>query len=211
LKTRYIAGIWIQDHLVGLLWSASSTRNRLRQPCQKRCPSWSWAALDGGVDYHSHWIQHRNARQESDLQLKLLDVEVDLVGNDRMGQVRGGTLSVSGHIKKVTCLPAKGVPWERQDVFTTSDVENWDALGGFVADEEQPSAQTDNTGKPFAICLFDTEDVRPKDIWCLAVVSMRGIVLEYLADKDAYQRVGFFLFSDPAWMSTCPVSAITIV
>jgi hypothetical protein len=66
-------------------------------------------------------------------------------------------------------------------------------------------------GRPFAICLFDTNDIRPKDIWCLAVVSTRGLVLEYLAEKDVYQRVGFFMFSDPTWMSQCPVSTITIV
>jgi len=185
-KGRYLAGIWKQDLLVGLLWSASSTRNRLRRPSQSRCPSWSWAALDGGIDYHLFWIQYGNPRQESGLQLKLVEEEVRPVGVDIMGQVISGRLSVSGHMKKVRCLPAGlGVAWGRRDVFTSSDVENWDALGDLVADDEHFFSPTNSTGKPFAICLFDTEDVHPKDIWCLAVVSRRGIVLEYLADKTS--------------------------
>jgi hypothetical protein len=84
-------------------------------------------------------------------------------------------------------------------------------LGDLVEDNERPVPLTDHKGKPFAICLFDTEDVRPKDIWCLAVVSTRGLVLEDLAKESVYQRVGFFLFSDPTWMSNCPVKIITIV
>jgi hypothetical protein len=212
LEGTYLAGLWKQDLLIGMLWSAFSTRNRLRHPNQRRCPTWSWAALDGAIEYHLSWIQYRNVRQESRMQLKLVKGDVQLVGSDMMGQVRLGSLTVSGHIKKVKCLSARsGVAWVRHDVSALSDVENWDALGDFVADEAQSSPQIDSTGKAYAICLFDTEDARPKDIWCLAVVSTRGIVLEYLADKDVYQRVGFFMFSDSTWMSTSPVSTITIV
>jgi hypothetical protein len=208
----YLAGIWKEDLLVGLLWSASSTWNRLKKAKPRYCPSWSWAALDGVVDYHFRWIRCGNPRQESGLQLKLIEDHVEPVTVDSMGQVISGNLTVSGHIKKVMCLPVGwGVAWERRDTFSLSDREKWDPLGDCVGDDEHPSTSTDYMGRPFAICLFDTNDIRPKDIWCLAVVSTRGLVLEYLAEKDVYQRVGFFLFSDPTWMSQCPVSTITIV
>jgi hypothetical protein len=36
-------------------------------------------------------------------------------------------------------------------------------------------------------------------------------MLEYLAEQNVYQRVGFYAFSDPTWMSKCPASNITIV
>jgi len=212
IRGTYWVGIWKEDLLVGLLWSASSTRNRLRKPSPRGCPSWSWAALDGAVDYHSLWIRYRNPRQESGLELKLIEDHVEPLAVDSIGQVIGGNLRVSGYMKKVTCLPVGwGVAWERQDTFTSSDVENWDPLGDFIGAGQRPSPSTDSTGRPFAICMFDTYGIRPKDIWCLAVVSTRGLVLEYLAEKDVYQRVGFFLFSDPTWMSQCPVSTITIV
>ncbi|KAN0095690.1 HET domain containing protein [Hyaloscypha variabilis] len=204
----YLAGIWKEDLLIGLLWSAYSTRNRLRKSKPRGCPSWSWAALDGPVVYQLYWMQFGYPRQESGLQLKLIEDHIEPLTVDSMGQVISGNLTVSGHIKKVMCLPVGwGVAWERRDIFTHSDLENWDPLGDFVGD----FASADYTGRPFAICLFDTNDIRPKDIWCLAVVSTRGLVLEYLAEKDVYQRVGFFMFSDHTWMSQCPVSTITIV
>jgi hypothetical protein len=77
-----------------------------QKPSQRRSPSWSWAALDGQVDYHSNWIEHRNPRQASDLQLKVNEEHVELAGVDSIGQVISGRLSVSGHMKKVGYLPA---------------------------------------------------------------------------------------------------------
>jgi hypothetical protein len=99
----YLAGIWKEDLFVGLLWSAYSTRYRLRKSKPRGCPSWSWAALDGPVDYNLYWMQFGYPRRESGLQLKLIEDHIEPVTVDSMGQVIGGKLRVSGYMKKVTC------------------------------------------------------------------------------------------------------------
>jgi hypothetical protein len=48
-----------------------------------------------------------------------------------------------------------------------------------------------------AICLFGTEHVCPKNVWCLAVLATRGFMPGYLAERNVYQRVGFYMTSDP--------------
>jgi hypothetical protein len=100
LGGHYLVGIWKQDLLIGLLWSASSTCNRLRRPSQRRPLSWSWAAFDGGVNYHLVWMQYGNSRQEFGLRLRVIRVHVNLVGFDSMGQVTGGMLKFLGISKK---------------------------------------------------------------------------------------------------------------
>jgi hypothetical protein len=55
----------------------------------------------------------------------------------------------------------------------------------------------DEKRRPTAICLFGTEHVCPKNVWCLAVLATRGFMPGYLAERNVYQRVGFYMTSDP--------------
>jgi hypothetical protein len=216
----YLAGIWKSDLLPGLLWHAFSTRSRLKKPSHQRAPSWSWAALDGGIEYNLTWMQYGNPRRPSDQRLKLIEVQVKSRGSDTMGQVLEGTLKVSSHLKSATWLvPEKGaVSWARGDFLSTSDIENWNILrvdnGDDVVmpdEKERKLIPVDEKGRPIAFCRFDTEEVCTKNVWCLAVVATRGLMLEYLAEQNVYQRVGFYMTSDSTWMSNAPVSTITIV
>jgi hypothetical protein len=216
----YLAGIWKCDLLIGLLWHLSTTRFRLRKPSQQRAPSWSWAALDGSITYNRFWVEYGKQRKPSDLWLKAIEVQVKPRGSDSMGQVLAGTLKASSHLKRATWLePEKGaVSCRRNDFLSYSDVENWNILRTDDRDEMDASNEkghnlipVDGKGRPIALCLFDTEYVCPKNIWCLAVVATRGLVLEYLAEQNVYQRVGFYMTSDSTWMSKSPISTITIV
>ncbi|PSN65256.1 HET-domain-containing protein [Corynespora cassiicola Philippines] len=47
---QYLAGIWKSKLLFDLLWRVSS-RNLESRPRSLRAPAWSWASIDGGVDY----------------------------------------------------------------------------------------------------------------------------------------------------------------
>jgi hypothetical protein len=53
-KVEYLAGLWDDFLVFGLLWrrSVGVASNPLRpRPTQYRAPTWSWAAIDGRVDY----------------------------------------------------------------------------------------------------------------------------------------------------------------
>ena len=218
----YLAGIWEQDLLVGLTWYVFTKGRHFVKRCQKRAPSWSWASLDGAIIHDLPWMKNCYRQQESSLRLKIIEANVAPTSSDCMGQVADGFLKVSGHIKRAAWVPLKKdfrTSTNLEDFHSNdSQLKDWDILADIVGDERsnidgnaRSSVATNNTGRPLANCFFDTEDTQPKIIWCLAVIHGRGLMLEYLAEKDVYRRVGIFAFSDPAWMSNCPVSTITIV
>ena len=92
---RYVAGLWERDLMVGLLWRASySEQPRLQRPPLYRAPSWSWAALEGGILFDSDVSR-------ADFVLSDLDVAIRLAGSDPFGMVASGTLTVSGRLKQV--------------------------------------------------------------------------------------------------------------
>ncbi|KAI0130530.1 heterokaryon incompatibility protein-domain-containing protein [Xylariales sp. AK1849] len=47
----YLAGIFSSELYAQLLWSRPETQPRLPRPSDYRAPSWSWAAVDGKVEY----------------------------------------------------------------------------------------------------------------------------------------------------------------
>jgi hypothetical protein len=167
-------------------------------------------------------MQYTTPKPESDPWLKLAEDRVTMSGHDSMGQVTRRMLKVSGYVRRAAWLRPKRetITWEFRDFQTLSDFENWDMLRNigdderewrFMGEGEQNLIAKDETGRPIAIGLFDTEKACSKYILCLAVISTRGLILEYLAEQKAYQHIGCFMFSDPTWMSKCPVSTITIV
>jgi hypothetical protein len=140
-------------------------------------------------------MQYGNLRCPSDQRLKPIEVQVKSRGSDAMGQVLTRTLKVSSHLKSATWLaPEKGaVSWAQGDFLSTSDIENWNVLRTENGDGmEMPNEKERNLipinkkGRPVAICFFDIEDVCPKNIWCLAVIATRGLMLEYLAEQNVY-------------------------
>lgn len=103
-KDRYIAGLWENDLMVGLLWHASyKERPRLQRPPIYRAPSWSWAALDGGISFDSevNYTHQGIPAQRSTFALSDLDIAIQLTGSDPFGMVASGTMTVSGRLKQV--------------------------------------------------------------------------------------------------------------
>jgi hypothetical protein len=50
----YFAGVWQQNLMADLLWTACyNTASDTRHAANYRAPSWSWASMDGPVEYTS--------------------------------------------------------------------------------------------------------------------------------------------------------------
>lgn len=103
-RDRYVAGLWESDLMVGLLWHASySEMPRLRRPLAYRAPSWSWAALDGGISFDSdvNYTDQGKTAHRSNFTLRDLKIDIQLAGSDAFGMIASGTLTVSGRLKRV--------------------------------------------------------------------------------------------------------------
>ena len=100
---EYLAGMW-KDQLIGqLLWSASNHTARSKQ---YRAPSWSWACLDGPIwpsfDCSGYGIH--GSKYGSKPMIKIVDASVE-TGRDPYESVVVGTLLLSGPLLQVQLQP----------------------------------------------------------------------------------------------------------
>jgi len=111
---KYVAGLWEEDLLEGLLWSrrndssSSSHATAAEQVSNEyRAPSWSWASIDEPVEWWSrHLAKDLDANQGA--RLKILKATTSLDGLDPKGRLAGGWLRIEGVLKHpllVACGP----------------------------------------------------------------------------------------------------------
>jgi hypothetical protein len=84
LNDKYLAGLWERDLITGLRWSTRRPGHNLLE----RAPSWSWASVEGPIDFYEEW-----ELGGVEMSLEVLDAQV--VTNPT-GMVRKGSLRVSG-------------------------------------------------------------------------------------------------------------------
>jgi hypothetical protein len=96
---RYIAGMWRESLEHALLWdqpdrAAYSLGGTLfPQPTTWRAPSWSWASVDGPVDFVASAVTH--------LLFSVQDVVLTHATEDKMGLLTGGWLDMRGALKSI--------------------------------------------------------------------------------------------------------------
>ena len=102
----YVAGLWGEDLIDGLLWSVRRDWTSTPCPAQSeefRAPSWSWATVDEPVEWWSrHLTKHWTVPPNLHTKPSILHVETRLHGSDPRGRLAGGRLSISGIIKSVS-------------------------------------------------------------------------------------------------------------
>ncbi|KAI0159967.1 HET-domain-containing protein [Hypoxylon sp. FL1284] len=104
----YLAGLWKEDMARGLLWCAhydhmpgrkvwgiSSTDriSLLTRPPERRAPSWSWASLDGHIDF---W-----ALRTSGFVVEVLDVAMSAGENELTASFPTGTVKLRGQATRM--------------------------------------------------------------------------------------------------------------
>ncbi|KAF2161540.1 hypothetical protein M409DRAFT_27938 [Zasmidium cellare ATCC 36951] len=135
-NTQYVAGMWKEDLEGGLLWSVHYYRHDEENPSRRsevyRAPSWSWASVEGCAG--SLRFTAKRGRWE------VVDVVLDLAGEDEMSPVKDASLLLKcGMIKVTVSKDRKREPWaeERDFSFTGQDGESknvklcvdWDESG----------------------------------------------------------------------------------
>lgn len=84
---RYLAGLWEETLMGTLVWNV---RAPARRALKYRAPSWSWACLDGDLNYigcnHGETISFTT----------IVSVEMTYLGKEDTGEVGGGTLTLAG-------------------------------------------------------------------------------------------------------------------
>jgi hypothetical protein len=107
--TSYYAGIWDIGVAYQLMWKLKSLDKSfgfIAKSLPKsshetyRAPTWSRACVDGAVVINSYW--DANSLIEEAKSGRMLvehpNIDINLVSNDRFGQVKGGRLKISGRL-----------------------------------------------------------------------------------------------------------------
>ncbi|KAH0538549.1 hypothetical protein FGG08_004882 [Glutinoglossum americanum] len=95
LQTEYLAGLWRSYLIFDLMWIRPS-RQQATRPATFRCPSWSWASLDGQIGFKDMGL--REFAPEAEIIRCVTSPTSALVP---FGRVNGGELVIQGPLKKV--------------------------------------------------------------------------------------------------------------
>ena len=102
-KATYVAGLWKEDLILGLTWRRVHRKTLVTVRRPWRAPSWSWASIDGPVEWL--WCISVNTRYPADLDgdkeldLDVLDVVVDEIFPGSFGEFKPG-----GRIEAIATL-----------------------------------------------------------------------------------------------------------
>lgn len=96
---RYLSGIWERDLFYGLLWCYNDMKNH---KCHvSRAPSWSWAKCDGQVIWRTRQ-RASSCTSAALLDVQMLHADVDIVGANPYGEVKGTRLHLMGKVIAAT-------------------------------------------------------------------------------------------------------------
>ena len=126
-NVTYLAGLWSFELLDWLLWRRSRTLTSLARPKVYRAPSWSWASVEGEVEWSSD--QRRIGSSDevlSDVIYRASIVEARTTPtSDPYGSVSGGYIQIRGRLCTTTPERAKSQPvWDVVSVNSCHDPEH---------------------------------------------------------------------------------------
>jgi hypothetical protein len=103
LQDDYLAGLWKKDLLYGLLWDGHL--NGTTAPVY-RAPSWSWASVDGPIQYHivdGPILYHVKDKHRQLYPLAQVLESFTTIANrdDITAEVKDGYIRLSGHLQRI--------------------------------------------------------------------------------------------------------------
>ncbi|KAK5697590.1 hypothetical protein LTR97_007728 [Elasticomyces elasticus] len=177
LNDGYLAGLWISNLVLELLWRkekkdtgfGTDDKHRLdlkHRPVQYRAPSWSWASVDGTVGWD-------NIFGKEDVVAQLLDSSVrPVVDTAPFGAVKSGHISLRGRLIQAVLFWG----YSAKIKLANDDAAEFFAVPDTIEDAER---MTPDTSAP---------------VWCLELARSPDFAagLIPVPDSGYYKRVGYF-------------------
>ncbi|KAI1206340.1 HET-domain-containing protein [Annulohypoxylon truncatum] len=182
LGATYVAGLWKEDLARGLLWCAhydhmpgrkvwgiSSTDriSALARPTERRAPSWSWAALDGHLDF---W-----ALRIGGFVVEVLDVKMSVGENELTEAFPDGVVKLRGQVARM--------------FYHAPDDSKYDV--GTLTFGRADSLK--DTSSVLNGCVMDLDRRTPRFCWVLVMAQSNDDWFLLVLDKGEdglYRRIG---------------------
>ncbi|KAF7541605.1 hypothetical protein G7054_g452 [Neopestalotiopsis clavispora] len=188
MNCRYLAGHWEIDLVKQLGWTGANGSERIST---YRAPSWSWASVDAPI----HLLHPLDEGLMGNYSLaEVLNVEVELLTDDPMGQVTSGSLALRCLLieLEVQCLMTSryGGRGEEEDRETILVNGERTCLHVQLDDEEsRPSVPWTVYCVPISLLIdWERTPVAPEGA---RTFDFRSILLEKTQVQGRYHRVGF--------------------
>jgi hypothetical protein len=185
----YIVGLWKDDLVAGLLWTAGS--QDLSRIEKYTAPSWSWASTMGSICFRSCLNQHL---EDDDLSVDIIDVNVQTLDGTAYSKVLSGKLRVSGYMRKLERNWIGGKDFINQTMshsfslsLSTTFPENTSTLTELPSniqevyrDEEDFRTRVRDRGNDLLTVQFQARFDSGKipttgEIWCLSFISPKSL------------------------------------
>ncbi|SPO07735.1 uncharacterized protein DNG_10430 [Cephalotrichum gorgonifer] len=155
LNNRYLAGLWLEDLIQRLCWSIGRHAEPGFRPQVYRAPTWSWASIEGDVDYPS-------GMSDSTTDLALIqDVHIDLESpNNVFGRVKSGYLHLRATRLRPFTEPSQSALFFCEYGVSFYVHPIWDAESYLAPAEGKLPDPTRNETELFAVPL----NWKPRDI-----------------------------------------------
>lgn len=182
LEDRYLAGLWEGILPSQLLWQVFDSqkydgRPSIRPP-HYRAPSWSWASLDGFVDWP--------CITRTGNMITIIEAHVTSVTSDATGQVKDGFIRLRGHL----------CPAELYLNNTKFPIELGLRVGPHQFFEEKTSIYPDISSEDISGRLYCLPIQQNNSIIASSGLKyswVYGLILQSVAGRKAiYQRFGTF-------------------
>jgi hypothetical protein len=178
-EETYLAGLWKPYLAEHMLWHSSEKQPRPR-PTTYRAPTWSWAAIDGPVDFVK--IAEMGVRSGI---MEHLDTFLATSSLNPFGSIDASPVSylkVRGYLKRADGIQAP-------------------SLSGAVSDQQEFQETIGKSWKIYFDVLDATEPGEEGDLWCLNVTENTALILKPVVKDDmrgkinVFERVGLAIHS----------------
>lgn len=188
IVNRYFAGLWEKNLVDHLLW-ISKVKPPLPRPTSYRAPTWSWASINGPVEFVT---EERKGMRFAHVTIKLLDHFLATNPANPFGTLDkypASFIHIKGNLKAVPEMeiPSKNKPFPaNKDLRKGIGRHWWIEFDVIDVEERIELARTNNS-----ISRNPYRD--PKTLYCLRVTEFTALILAPVVRREEvkwFERVG---------------------
>lgn len=191
LQDEYVVGMWRRYLASELLWWVDDRFPSVR-PEMYRAPSFSWASVDGKINF-----SHSTAK---DIFIRVEEVHLEHVTNDTTGLATGGHIKVRGVLRPFKYVFHPGVPGQTEPI----DLKRWQVI---VNDMPVEYFSTERGITQSPIVKFDVNDIDiavQNEAGSMFYLRSQGgrydqylLLLRVDQDSNTFRRIGVMFTFEP--------------
>ncbi|KAL0944623.1 uncharacterized protein CTRU02_202510 [Colletotrichum truncatum] len=215
LRSRYLAGLWEDDIVRGLLWKPRHhLDNSFRRPATRpqptafapppvvRAPSWSWASVEGPT-IHGYKISNSKLFKEEGFVQVRPGLEIgwtaDMNCDVSALHMPYCELHILGRVGKAMIMDTAVEHYLPNDRYIqwAGKKKKYGTLLAKAGDTYVDKGKLDE--QVVAVGFFDVAEEACKEVWCLLLLEREGLMLVKHGEK--WTRTGWFLLENGSWLN----------